>query len=52
MKGKEATRKPWENPKMNRQGHLAEVVQKGGGKLTPSPTDPGEIRKTTGQEPK
>ena len=51
MKGEEATRKPWETPGLSRQGHLAEVVQQGGGKLTPSPNDPGEIRKPKGNEP-
>ncbi len=51
MKDKELTRKPWETPVLSRQGHLAEVVQKGGGKLTPSPKDPGEPRKVPSQEP-
>jgi hypothetical protein len=39
----------WEPMRLTEVGTVAEVVQGGGGKLTPSPNDPGEIRKPSGQ---
>jgi hypothetical protein len=30
-------------------GHVSHVVKGGGGKLSPSPADPGETRKPKGQ---
>jgi hypothetical protein len=34
----------WQEPRLTFVGHLAEIVQGGGGKLSPSPGDPGENR--------
>jgi hypothetical protein len=42
-------RQPWEPMRLTEMGHVGEVVQGGGGKLSPSPNDPGEIRKPKGQ---
>jgi hypothetical protein len=46
----EATkRQPWEPMRLTEMGHVGEIVQGGGGKLTPSPNDPGDSRKPPGQ---
>jgi hypothetical protein len=39
----------WEPVKLEDVGHVAEVVQGGGGKLTPVSQDTGDIRKPPGQ---
>ena len=39
-------KKPWEPPKLSYIGDVEEVVQGGGGKLTTTPSDPGEAKKT------
>ncbi len=38
-------RQPWETPALTYVGDVGRVLQEGGGKLTPSPSDPGEPRK-------
>ena len=38
-------RQTWERPVLTYVGNVGEVLQAGGGKLTPSPSDPGEVRK-------
>jgi hypothetical protein len=42
-------RRPWEAPELKVVGTLSSVLQGGGGKLTPSPNDPGEVFKPKGQ---
>ncbi len=44
-----STKKTWTKPSLRYVGHVGDVLQGGGGKLTPSPADPGEIRKPKGQ---
>ena len=39
-------KKPWESPKLSYIGDVEEVVQGGTGKLTTTPSDPGESKKT------
>lgn len=41
-------KQPWRRPSLTYVGHVGDVLQGGGGKLTPSPADPGEIRKPKG----
>jgi hypothetical protein len=41
-------KQPWRRPSLTYVGHVGDVLQVGGGKLTPSPADPGEIRKPKG----
>jgi hypothetical protein len=36
----------WEPPRLSRVGHVAEILQLGGGKLSPLAVDSGEPRKT------
>ena len=43
------TKKPWEPLRISSVGHVSELVLGGGGKGSPSPADPGEIRKPPGQ---
>ncbi len=43
-------RKRWERPTVSLVGDVGSVLQQGGGKLTPSPSDPGEPRKPKGAE--
>ena len=38
--------KTWEEPKVVYVGQVSEVLQGGGGKLSNSPSDPGEPNKT------
>jgi hypothetical protein len=45
----QAPPRAWETPRLSYVGHVAEVLQSGGGKLSPSPNDPGDIRKPPGQ---
>ncbi len=47
--GTGSTKQSWEPMKLTYLGHVGEVLQGGGGKLTPSPGDPGEARKPSGQ---
>jgi hypothetical protein len=42
-------KKSWVKPELKYVGHVGEVLQGGGGKLTPAPSDPGESRKPGGQ---
>jgi hypothetical protein len=42
-------KKAWTKPELKYVGHVGDVLQGGGGKLTPSPADPGESRKPSGQ---
>ncbi len=42
------TLKPWERPSLVYIGNVSQVLQGGGGKLTPSPNDPGDINKPKG----
>jgi hypothetical protein len=44
------TKKAWTRPSLKYVGHVGDVLQGGGGKLTPSPADPGESRKPSGGE--
>lgn len=49
--GRSELRKDWENPTLTYIGHIAEVVQQGGGKLSTVAGDPGETeRKPPGGE--
>jgi hypothetical protein len=41
-------KQPWRRPTLKYVGHVGDVLQTGGGKLTPSPADPGEVRKPKG----
>jgi hypothetical protein len=41
-------KQPWRRPSLTYVGHEGDVLQGGGGKLTPSPADPGEVRKPKG----
>jgi hypothetical protein len=41
-------RRSWETPELKSVGTVSSVLQGGGGKLTPSPNDPGEIFKPKG----
>jgi hypothetical protein len=43
-----AAKRPWTRPTAKYVGHVGDILQTGGGKLTPSPADPGEIRKPPG----
>ena len=42
-------RQPWEPMRLTEVGHVGEVVQGGGGKLSPVTADTGDIRKPPGQ---
>jgi len=41
-------KRAWTRPTLKYVGHVGDVLQGGGGKLTPSPADPGEVRKPSG----
>ena len=44
-------KRPWDMPQLKFVGHIAEVIQAGGGKLSISANDPGEpFRKPSGLE--
>jgi hypothetical protein len=45
----EAGKRAWTRPSLKYVGHVGDVLQSGGGKLTPAPSDPGESRKPSGQ---
>jgi hypothetical protein len=40
-----APKQPWERPKVTYVGRVRDVVQGGGGKLSPTGGDPGDPRK-------
>jgi len=42
------SKRTWTRPTLKYVGHVGDVLQGGGGKLTPSPADPGEVRKPSG----
>jgi hypothetical protein len=42
-------RRPWKTPEVTAVGSVADVLLGGGGKNSPAPSDPGEIRKPKGQ---
>jgi hypothetical protein len=44
----ESTKQPWEPMQLTYVGHVAEIVQQGGGKLSPA-VDPGDPRQAKGQ---
>ena len=44
----EVGKRAWERPMLTYVGNVGAVLQGGGGKLTPSPNDPGEVRKPKG----
>lgn len=46
---KNQAKKPWTALKVVRVGHVAEVVKGGGGKLSPTTGDSGDIGKPPGQ---
>jgi hypothetical protein len=41
-------KRAWTRPTLKYVGDVGDVLQGGGGKLTPSPADPGESRKPKG----
>jgi len=43
-------KRPWTKPTLKYVGDIGDVLQGGGGKLTPAPGDPGDIRKPPGQQ--
>jgi len=45
------SKKPWIDFKFVCLGQVGKIVKGGGGKLTPSPADPGEGRKPPGMAP-
>jgi hypothetical protein len=45
----ERSRRPWTSPELRPVGTVGDVLQGGGGKNSPSPADPGEVRKPRGQ---
>ena len=44
-----AAKQAWEPMRLTEVGTVTDVVQAGGGKLSPTPGDPGDIRKPPGQ---
>jgi hypothetical protein len=42
-------KRAWTRPALKYVGHVGDVLQGGGGKLTPAPADPGDTRKPSGQ---
>jgi hypothetical protein len=42
-------KRAWTRPTLKYVGHVGDVLQGGGGKLTPAPADPGDTRKPPGQ---
>ena len=49
-KKKEVEKKTWESPKLVLLGTITDVVRGGGGKLSVTGGDPGEMRKEIGTE--
>ena len=48
-KDKDETREDWEPMEVSDVGHVGEVLQGGGGKLSPTSADSGDVRKPKGQ---
>jgi len=48
--GVTANRKPWCSPMLTDVGHVGDVLQGGGGKLSPVTNDSGDMRKPKGSE--
>jgi hypothetical protein len=46
-----STRQTWEPMALSYLGSVGEILQNGGGKLSPSPNDPGDVFKPRGQDP-
>jgi len=44
----EKNRKPWCSPTLNHVGHIGDILQTGGGKISTTAGDPGEPRKPPG----
>lgn len=42
-------RRPWEQPALQNVGTIGEVLRGGGGKLSPTSSDTGDVRKPPGQ---
>jgi hypothetical protein len=42
-------KRAWTRPTLKYVGNVGDVLQGGGGKLTPAPADPGDTRKPPGQ---
>lgn len=47
---KSTERRPWEPMRLEPVGHVSDVIQQGGGKLTLVGGDPGESRKEKGTD--
>jgi hypothetical protein len=47
--GEGKAKRAWEPMKLSSVGHISEVVEGGGGKLSPTFADTGDIRKPPGQ---
>ena len=45
---RDAGKRTWTPPTLKYVGNVGDVLQSGGGKLTPMPGDPGEARKPPG----
>jgi hypothetical protein len=43
------SRRPWVVPALKVIGTIADVLQGGGGKISPTGGDPGDLRKPSGQ---
>lgn len=41
-------KQPWESPRLTYVGRVRDVVQGGGGKLSPTGGDPGDVGKPSG----
>jgi hypothetical protein len=44
------TKRPWKRPALRPAGTVGDLLQGGGGKLSPSPKDSGEERKVPGTD--
>ena len=47
--GADAAKKPWQPMRLPYAGEAKDVVRSGSGKTSPSPADPGDVRKPPGQ---
>lgn len=45
----ETPKKEWQPMRLKYSGEAKDVVRTGGGKFSPSPADPGDVRKPPGQ---
>ena len=41
--------RPWRSPELTSLGTITEILRAGGGKLSPTEGDPGDLRKPSGQ---